>query len=67
MKTIELTDDIRNEEPVGYLVFCNDQTVHEYKLFGSKDDADYFADGQRLDANVAEWSVYPLYASPHDK
>ena len=63
MKTIELTDDIRDEEPVGYLVFCYDQTVHEYKLFGDESSAKTYAENQRTDAGADEWLIYPLYAS----
>lgn len=63
MKTIELTDEIRHEEPAGYLVFCHTQTVHEYKLFGDADSATTFAENERVEADAEQWPVYPLYAS----
>jgi len=63
MKTIELTDEIRDEEPVGYLVFCHDQTVYEYKVFADDREAKTFAENQRDSSDAGEWPIYPLYAT----
>lgn len=60
-KTIELTDEIRDEEPVGYLVFLKDQTINEYKLLVDEDEARRFAEIQGEEKGT--WPVYPLYAT----
>ena len=69
MATIELTDEIREEEPVGYLVVRFNQIVHEYDVFRDEDAAKHFArsqgeeDGEAEKSTPREWPIYPLYAS----
>ena len=69
MKNIELTDEIRDEEPVGYLVFRRNQIVHEYDVFTNEDAAKHFArnqgeeEGEAEKSPPGEWPIYPLYAS----
>ena len=69
MATIELTDEIRDEEPVAYLVFRYDQTIHDYEVFVTETSAKERARYQAEKESVAkksppgEWPMYPLYAS----
>lgn len=61
IKSIELTDWIRQDEPVGYLVFCPESCVFcEYKIFTDLKDAKDFANHE---SNMDVVSIYPLYAS----
>lgn len=73
MKTIELTDEIRQDEPVGYLVFRADKTIQEYDLYIDDIAAERAAENQRekkIELNeyngsseiVGDWDVYPLWA-----
>ena len=69
MKNIELTDEIRDEEPVGYLVVRFNQTMQEYDVFRDENAAKHFArnqgeeDGEAEKSPPGEWPMYPLYAS----
>ena len=69
MATIELTDEIRDEEPVAYLVFRYDQTIHDYEVFvtstSAKERARYQAEKESVakKSPPGEWPIYPLYAS----
>lgn len=58
-KRLQLTKDIRqDDEPPAYLVFCKDDTMHDYCLFDRKNHARDYAHRQGSD-----WPVYPLYAA----
>jgi len=63
MKTIELTDDIRTEEPAAFLVFNYNTTISEYSVFQDEREANRFADEQMFQSDCPEWMIYPLYAS----
>ena len=69
MATIELTDEIRDEEPVGYLVFQHDKSVQECNIFLDDTEAKSCACRQAENKNddkerpPGEWPMYPLYAS----
>ena len=63
---VKLSDDLRQDEPVGWLVFCFNQTIEEYRLFASERDAVDFAREQENAARdlgeMSDWRVYSLYA-----
>ncbi len=61
-KTIELTDDLRQEEPLAFLVYLHDTTVHEYKTFYSRVAAIDCATEQ-MNESQEDWPIYPLYAA----
>lgn len=63
MKTIELTDEVRDDEPVAYMVFCCNDIVHDYKVFTVEQEAKHFAEQQIEYSGDLEWTVYPLWAS----
>ncbi len=63
MKTVELTDEVWQEEPVGWLVFSYDQDEFEYKLFCILEDAKEFAWLQIEESEEENWPIYPLWAS----
>lgn len=59
----ELSDDWHWDEPLAYLVKCFDTTLHEYRVFENKRDANDFADEQReLADDEYDGRVWPLYA-----
>lgn len=62
-RQIELTDWIRQDEPLGYLVFCPESCVFcEYKIFPNITDAKDFAN-EHLKKEMDVAFIYPLYAS----
>ena len=63
MEKITLTDEVQQDEPVAYMVFCCNDDAHDYKVFCDKIEAITFAEYQVDEAGVPEWKVYPLWAS----
>ena len=61
-RQVELTKDIRQTEPVGWLVFGHD-TECDYYVYGDKLEASDFAAAQRDSAEVESWPMYPLFAA----
>ena len=61
-RTIELTDDIRQHEPMAWMVFLHDTTVYEYRIFGDHSDAERCAEDQGEESG-SDWLIYPLYAT----
>jgi hypothetical protein len=61
-RQIELTEDISQTEPVGWLVFGND-TELDYYVFANESEASDFAAGQRDSAEADNWPMYPLFAA----
>ena len=67
-KSIELTDNIRQDKPVGYLVFCWQPCECDYKVFANLVDAQDMAqdnevDHYEIEAESVHWPIYPLYAA----
>ena len=60
-RTIELTGDIEQKHPVGWLVFGH-KTDCDYYVFGDEAEASSFAADQRDNAESEEWPMYPLFA-----
>jgi len=61
-RQIELTQDIAQQEPVGWLVFGHN-TDCDYYVFGCQAEASDFAVTQRDSAEAETWPMYPLFAS----
>lgn len=61
-RTIELTDDMHQDEPAAWFVFLHDATMNEYKVFADHCDAVSCAEEQG-DESGKDWMVYPLYAT----
>jgi hypothetical protein len=61
-RTIELTDDIRQDEPVGYFVFSHSDTMREYMIFPDLAEAENYAADQQEESCSDGWPIYPLYA-----
>ncbi len=63
-ETVELTDDIAQDEPVAYLVFCHQSCpTCEYRVYAAErahENAELWQEG---DFGGPDWPVYPLYAS----
>lgn len=63
-KTIELTDDVKQDEPLVYVVFCPKGFEFDYRYFGDRTEAENAAD-EYADYEGAEgWPIYPMYARP---
>lgn len=68
MATVDLTDDIRQDEPVAYLVFCSPRhaATEEYRVYCHEQEARDYAreceDDARDRGDPTDWPVYPLYA-----
>jgi hypothetical protein len=60
--TIELTDDMHQDEPAAWMVFLYDTTMREYLVFVDKGDAERCASEQADEAD-RDWLIYPLYAT----
>lgn len=63
-KRVLLTEDISQEEPLGYIVFFSKNLDCDYKIFKDLKDAEKFAIVERHKAhlNTAEVPIYPLWA-----
>lgn len=66
-KRIELAADIKQDEPLAWLVFMNSPYHMDYKVFADQCDARACADDQAAeyyDEHGIEkmWQIYPLYA-----
>lgn len=61
-KTIELTDEICQKNPVAYFVFSHSDTMQEYKIFDCQMQAENYAADQQEEAETDGWPIYPLYA-----
>ena len=60
-RQMELTEDMSQTEPVGWLVFGND-TELDYYVFANESEASDFAAAQRNSADADNWPMYPLFA-----
>lgn len=58
-RSVALSKDVHQEEPVGYLVFSE---TGESVLFYSYREADDMAHNIEIDSEEENWPVYPLYA-----
>lgn len=63
-RTVTLSDDVRQEHPLAFLVFAHDDDP-DYQLFIIEKDAIDFAQEQEEKSDAAEgsWLIYPLWAS----
>lgn len=62
-KTIELTDEIDQSEPLGYFVFSVHSTDDDFAVFACRVEAEHYAADQQEEAEADGWPVYPLYAT----
>lgn len=60
-KHIQVTDDWRADEPMGYAVPTPNSDLGEYRVFELLHDAKHFADRQEDDEG-ADIPIYPLWA-----
>ena len=60
-KTIELADEIKQDEPLGYFVFSAGG-MWDYKVFADLVEAEDYATDQQEEANTDGWPIYPLFA-----
>ena len=61
-RTIELTDDLHQNEPVAWFVLSHNTAEEECRVFASRSDAERYTEHQADDAGC-DWLVYPLYAT----
>ena len=59
--TIELTDEILQDEPLGYLVFAAGGDK-DFGVFTDLVDAEHYAADQQEESEADGWPIYPLYA-----
>lgn len=62
-KAIELTDEVDQSEPPGYLVFTAHSVDNDYVVFGCLAAAEHYAADQQEAAEEDGWPIYPLYAT----
>lgn len=62
MAKITLTNDLRQDSPVGWLVCCPRDYQSDYLLFDARRDAVYRAAQFSEEEGVELWPIYPLYA-----
>lgn len=60
---IELTDEVRADEPVAWMVFTIGDAIHEYRIFTDKRSADAFSLRMAEVSEDGESQVYPLWAA----
>lgn len=69
-RTITLSDNVRQESPVGFMVFAHESIDVDYMVFPEEREARDYAMDQEAKANVPEdsWPIYALWASewPND-
>ncbi len=58
---VELTEDISQSEPVGWLVFGHNTECDHY-VFQGEIEASDFAEEQQDRAEAESWPIYPLFA-----
>lgn len=66
-RAIKITDDLRQERPLAYLVLMYETFVNEYQVFTDEQEARRCADWQEEKhqndkGEWKHWKVYPLYA-----
>ncbi len=70
-RTITLSENVRQESPVGFMVFAYKSVDFDYVTFDTEHDALDYAMEQEEKANASEnsWPIYALWASewPNEK
>jgi hypothetical protein len=70
-RTITLSENVRQESPVGFMVFAHESIDVDYMVFPEEREARDYAMEQEEKANAPEdsWPIYALWASewPNDK
>lgn len=59
--TSELATDIRQDEPLGWLVFCPPGCEFDYRVLPERETAQAYADDYAEREN-SPWPIYPLWA-----
>lgn len=64
-RTITLSENVRQEEPLAFMVFAYDDVDADYMVFPEEREALDYAMEQEEKANAAEdsWPIYALWAS----
>lgn len=63
-KTVELTNDFKQDAPVGWLVENATWEGCDYRLFAELEAAEGHAEMQKdITESDDDWPIYPLYAS----
>lgn len=64
-RAITLSENVRQESPVGFMVFAHADMDADYMFFGEERDARNYAMEQEEKANAPEdaWPIYALWAS----
>jgi hypothetical protein len=57
---IALSNDIRHDSPLAWMVFCH-SGEHDYMIFTYRQDADDYADEQAEKAELPEGKTWPVY------
>ena len=63
-KVALLADDVRQDSPMAYMVFCHKDIDHDYLIFPEYHEAQTYAMEQeeKADAPEGSWQIYPLQA-----
>lgn len=64
-RIIRLSENVRQENPVGFMVFAHKDIDADYYIFPDYQEAQTYAMEQEEKSNVAEdsWPIYALWAS----
>ncbi len=69
-RVITLTEEVRQDVPLAYMVFCHKDIDHDYMVFPDEREAHDYAMEQEERADMPEgsWPIYALWATkwPND-
>ena len=66
-QTIQLSKNVRQEEPLAFMVFSHEKFNEDFRIFDKENEAMDFAGDQAESANENEWPVYALFATDWKK